>query len=71
MNNYDVLFGIVEMALEALLKERANMTPEQLARLDDNFADYQNRIARAEAAAAASPGGMQWTVSASDVDPRP
>lgn len=53
MDNADALIKIAIMAFEALMKNRASLTGEQRARLDDNFADYQNRIARAQAAAAA------------------
>lgn len=51
MNNADILLGILELALGQLTKERATLTPEQLARLDANFVDYQARIERAKAAA--------------------
>lgn len=51
MNNADLLLGILEALLEALMKDRVKLTDEQRARLDANFSDYQARIARAEAAA--------------------
>lgn len=51
MNQSDILLGILELALEALVKDRVKLTDEQRARLDANFSDYQGRIARAEAAA--------------------
>lgn len=47
----DLLIAIAGQILEQLFKERAKLTDDQRAALDANFADYQSRIARAEAAA--------------------